>query len=128
MIIDRKMHRQTFVYKALGCGLSFRAENIVPDASFPFPGLALDLKRNPFVRSEEAHPSVPTLRAPMAARRRAGQERRLRRDRKIFCPLSLGKKYRTRLLIRAAGRAGCWTAWRDLIYMTPGVILVPGVP
>jgi hypothetical protein len=32
----------------------------------------------------------------------------------IHFALSLGKKYRTRLLIRAGGRDACWTAWRDV--------------
>jgi hypothetical protein len=52
----------------------------------------------------KTHPSVPTLRKIIAARRRAGQKRRLRRDRKIFCHFE-GKKYRPRLLHRIAACA-----------------------
>jgi len=52
----------------------------------------------------ETHPSVPTLRTTKAARRRSGQKRGHARGTGRFFALSLGKKYRTRLLIRDGAR------------------------
>ena len=52
----------------------------------------------------ETHPSVPTLRTTKAARRRSGQKRGQARGTGRFFALSLGKKYRTRLLIRDGAR------------------------
>ena len=96
------------VFLAAGGPLSFDLPGeCVGSRSCPLPlqsGSSVCSDRHPFVRSGKG----PSLRPdpaldPCGAAAGRSKAALSRRDRKIFCPLSLGKKYRPSLLIRAAG-------------------------